>query len=29
MDQFYYMEAKCNFKPPSAKIPNLVLKARN
>jgi hypothetical protein len=24
MDQFYYMEAKCNFEPPSAKIPNSV-----
>jgi hypothetical protein len=25
MDQFHCMEAKCNFKPPSAKIPNSVL----
>jgi hypothetical protein len=24
-DQFHYMEAKYNVKPPSAKIPNLVL----
>jgi hypothetical protein len=24
MDQFHYMEAKCNVKPPSAKIPNLM-----
>jgi hypothetical protein len=26
MDQFHCMEAKCNVKPPSAKIPNLVFK---
>jgi hypothetical protein len=27
MDQFHYMEAKCNFQPPSAKIPNSVFNA--
>jgi hypothetical protein len=29
MDQFLCMEAKCNVKPPSTKIPNLVLRMKN